>query len=367
VEVNAGPGQLTRSLLAGGQKEVVKPWSAEEIDASRDAWKGVTMPKLDSPARGSGTKLPEGFPLWRNELSEGRTLDKHDEEDKAAEHREGAVTTETASAAETASASAINKPALVVASESSAQIIMRGLGFPAELVPFKGLMLERLSEAAILDDMTSAGVYQSPLDPRLALSLSTPYRWPVLPRILSSPIVAKHLPIYDPEAPPGPDTTKRPWEADPPPLTIVGHIPNSLNGEQMLAQWVGSSVGEAGTPRSWIWEWGRVRLALLVGKSLYDVSPFRIHFRKDTDSDATRREGGEIVPVPISIHYQPLIMPTADDGSTGRDYPLQALRPDRWIIRRPSSSTVPPCPQRRQIFHPDRDRRPCSLEALART
>jgi hypothetical protein len=25
--------------------------------------------------------------------------------------------------------------------------------------------------------------------------------------------------------------------------------------------------------RTWIWQWGRIRLALLVGKNQYDVSP----------------------------------------------------------------------------------------------
>jgi hypothetical protein len=55
---------------------------------------------------------------------------------------------------------------------------------------------------------------------------------------------------------------------------------------------------------------------------------------------------------------------SAYDGSTRGNDPLQTLRPDFCVIRRPCSTTLPSCPQHRQGICPDRDPHRVSLEIV---
>lgn len=175
---------------------------------------------------------------------------------------------------ETELSTTANKPAVVVACEPSPQMLIEGLGMSKDDQPgdipasFDG------------DDMPlhQARVYQSSIEPRLLLSPSTPYRWPTLSQILSNPLVKPHIPTYNNSSEEGEISMEnvekghRPWNAPKPAITIVSQMPHSVAGDQMVAQWIGSAVGNGNSERTWIWQWGRVRLALLVGKNQYDVS-----------------------------------------------------------------------------------------------
>ena len=92
-----------------------------------------------------------------------------------------------------------------------------------------------------------------------------------MPEILSDPLVLPYVEKMTPDAQKAGQAGRRKWDAEEPPITVVVTIPDSVIGEQMLAQWIGSVVG-ATDGRHWIWQYGRVRLAVLCGKGLYDVS-----------------------------------------------------------------------------------------------
>lgn len=173
-----------------------------------------------------------------------------------------------------------NKPALVVTCEPSPSLLVNGLGMGQGEIPGDIPAKFESEDFAVYQSR----IYPSHYEPRLMLSPSTPYRWPTLSQLLGNPLTAKHIQKYD-------DTTtstdesndegrmskeevevgKRPWNAPEPPITIVAQMPQSVAGDQMVAQWIGSCAGSGVRDRTWIWQWGRLRLALLVGKGQYDV------------------------------------------------------------------------------------------------
>lgn len=168
-----------------------------------------------------------------------------------------------------ATATTYPKPAAVVACEPSPQMLQTGLGLKESQLP--GELPARFES----EDYTvyQSHVHQSDLDPRLFLSPSTPYRWPTLPQMLSHELVLPHLPKYSESTKDEVASRRRPWDAPAPHITFVAQMPDSVPGDQMIAQWISSAIGEIDGQKSWIWQWGRVRLALLVGKNQYDVSP----------------------------------------------------------------------------------------------
>ncbi|WWD15868.1 hypothetical protein CI109_100292 [Kwoniella shandongensis] len=255
VENYAGVGGLTRSLLSGGDAVgEAKKWI--ESQSSVEGGSGESSPK---------TKTAKSFPRWIDDIApSGNGAKKSNAQPVTAEQPESTDIT-------------LVRPKLVLASEGSAELITRAYDYPASsLTPsVKFTIQEQLKGNLINSDLTgttyhAVPVAQSSHDPSLLLSHSTVYIWPTLPALLSDPLVSPHLEVYDPAAPPGPQATKRPWDAEPPKITMVCQVPDSPIGEQLVAQWVGSAVGDLGQERTWVWQWGRVRMALLVGKSLYD-------------------------------------------------------------------------------------------------
>lgn len=173
------------------------------------------------------------------------------------------------------------EPKLVVSVEPSPDLLVTGLGMRPEDRP-KSIPARFESE--------DYSVYESQVvktdEPRLLVSPSTPYRWPTLPQMLSHELVTPHLPVYGTDITAStetttPDselgTTRRPWRAPVPHITVVSQMPDSVAGDQLVSQWVGSCVGTKEDQKSWIWRWGRVRLALLVSKTQYDVRPVSFH------------------------------------------------------------------------------------------
>ncbi|KIR54124.1 hypothetical protein I315_03181 [Cryptococcus gattii Ru294] len=230
VEGYAGVGGLTRSLVTGG-------------DAVREGKEWEEEKRLESirpGEKGKGTELPawmEDLPAMSNYKSRPP---------------------------------APRIPKLVVSTEGSLGLIQKGLDYnenphEASLNDFKG----RHPDSSIANYIAKeTPIVPSPHKDNLLLSHSTVYLWQAVPSVLEHPTVNAALPVYDPSASPG-SQKKRPWSAPPPPITIVSQMPNSSLGEQLVSQWVGSAAGEE-HKRSWIWEYGRVRIALLCGKSLYD-------------------------------------------------------------------------------------------------
>ncbi|WVQ98692.1 hypothetical protein IAU59_005823 [Kwoniella sp. CBS 9459] len=275
IESYAGVGGLTRSLISGGDSVgQAKRWDGLKPDADAapvtndlgtgtgtGTGTGATKPK------GKKKKDPKEFPIWSEDLPAPLPEEEMPKEDET-----------------------LVKPRLVVASEGSSELLVRAFDYPSSSIHTISHAVASGSEGSSNSDgsppATSSPSSSSPLpgtpaqhgpplvrskyEPNLLLSHSTSYVWPTLPMLLESPLVSEHLPVYDASATPGPDTTKRPWDAPEPPITLVAQLPDSSIGEQLAAQWVGSAVGDPGQQRTWIWEWGRLRMALLCGKSLYD-------------------------------------------------------------------------------------------------
>jgi len=160
-------------------------------------------------------------------------------------------------------------PSVVVACEPSPSLLVNGLGMGQAELP---------SEIPARFESEDYAIYQSKMhpsvhEPRLLFSPSTPYRWPTLSQLIANPLVSSHINKHEGTSGNIDEMGKRPWDASPPNLTIVAQMPLSVAGDQMVSQWIGSCVGSGATDRTWIWQWGRIRLALLVGKNQYDVSP----------------------------------------------------------------------------------------------
>jgi hypothetical protein len=229
IEANAGPGQLTRSLLEGGNTiDEDERWDAWENSPDRDG--DNSWPMWDTPPKGKGRA---GIP------GEGKTE--------------------------------YPRPAAVVVTEPSLTLLERGFNYTSTSpknflhsdypgstppVPTSYNTFQNLDHGV----NEHAAVQQSPYHPSLLLSESSAYRWPTLPMLLNDPLVKPYL-----------GKGKREWEDEPPNITVVATVPDHVGGEQLVAQWIGSAVGGS-SGKQWLWQWGRVRLAILCGKGLYDVS-----------------------------------------------------------------------------------------------
>ncbi|WVN86615.1 uncharacterized protein L203_101783 [Cryptococcus depauperatus CBS 7841] len=238
IEGYAGIGSLTRSLVSGGDA-VGEGQEWEQTDQR--------VVKGGKPT-GSRTTVSKKFPFprWIDDLP--------------------------ALSNSSSLGPPIRKPKLVLATEGSLEILHRGFDFPEDKrqkpVLAQTDTLSKDQEAA-MSEIPEAPLVKSPHADNLFLQHSTVYGWSVAPSLLQEPVVSAALPVWDPKAGKG-QTTKRPWEAPPPPITFVATLPDSPFGEQLLSQWVRSAVGDLGQRKSWIWEWGRVRIALLIGKAHYD-------------------------------------------------------------------------------------------------
>ncbi|OCF54170.1 hypothetical protein L486_08367 [Kwoniella mangroviensis CBS 10435] len=252
IDAYSGVGSLTRSLLTGGNYlEESKSWTpalVEEVlteDKDQDeVKKSISKSKVKK----------QKYPLWLEDLPPSLSTTTN-------------AATSPTSSAEVEKKEPI-KPKLVVSSEGSLELLVRSFNYP----PKPSNPLSTIGREISQDPYTRpVPVITTPLHPNLLLSHSTAYVWPTLPKLLENPLVQASLPVHNPELPPGDiEAYKRKWEDPEPPITIVCQMPDSSIGEQLASQWVGSAVGDPGQKRTWIWEWGRIRLALLCGKSLYD-------------------------------------------------------------------------------------------------
>ncbi|OCF45485.1 hypothetical protein I317_00732 [Kwoniella heveanensis CBS 569] len=268
IESYAGVGALTRSLISGGDSVgEAKRWDGSKLDVPAEGEVTTSQGSGKSVIKKKKKRDPKEFPIWLEALPPPLPEAERPKEDDK-----------------------LVKPRLVVASEGSSELLLRAFDYPSshmhtnshavtsssnpELESGAGSSsTEGISNGSTITDTPGRSgppIVQSPYEPNLLLSHSTSYVWSTLPLLLENPLVSEHLPVYDASAAPGPETTKRPWKAPEPPITLVAQLPDSSIGEQLAAQWVGSAVGDPDQQRTWIWEWGRLRLALLCGKSLYD-------------------------------------------------------------------------------------------------
>ncbi|WWC61146.1 uncharacterized protein I303_103725 [Kwoniella dejecticola CBS 10117] len=247
IEGYAGVGALTRSLLSGGESSKdASGWSSTLLEE-------ISLESQTQVASKSRSKKGK-YPSWLDDLPASSSMASSSTNPKAETEAEAQGDSSTST-----------KPKLVVASEGSIELLVRSFNYPP-----KADTLSASGKPAASDPYTrEIPVLQTPLHPNLLLSHSTAYVWPTLPKILANPLVVEQLPVHDPTLI-GAEATKRSWEDPEPPITLVCQMPDSSIGEQLAAQWIGSAVGDPGQKRTWIWEWGRIRLALLCGKSLYD-------------------------------------------------------------------------------------------------
>ncbi|RXK36699.1 hypothetical protein M231_06006 [Tremella mesenterica] len=141
-------------------------------------------------------------------------------------------------------------PKKVVVIEPSRPVLAAGFGLKTKAIP--------TSEWATMTqfEIPPTEVYEIEEESRLLLSPSSPYRWNVISDIMRNELLKPFLPKIPK------------WEEEMPTITLVGQMPCSLVGEQLMSQWIGTVVG--GNKKPWIWEWGRVRMAILLSPSLYD-------------------------------------------------------------------------------------------------
>lgn len=258
-----GPGVLTRSLLDGG-RSILDQESRERAARWRDL---VEARGADDDSLGWDKNFPPYSGILPDMVEGQGPLKSH--EDPAFSSTEGIV-----------------EPKLVVAVESSVEILATGLGMTrqqveeAETDPRVYHVSKRkksqrsggsLGPAVKYgSDDWDAMVFKSGIDDRLAYApVSVMYR-DALPKILAHPIVQEALPVYD-ESKTGVERTMRPWRADPPPITIMATLPTGPQGEAMSIDWLQSPGGSFGGPPGWIWKYGRIRMALLVDIKTYDV------------------------------------------------------------------------------------------------
>lgn len=234
-------GVLTRALLAGGYDEtkpsdwanVVKEIGEENVGVKADETMRIMMGKFD-------------FPPWNVDEAPTTIIPEVPKD--------------------------LNLPVAVVAQEPWVSALARGLGLHPDIVTPSKYERERPLSAEREESLAEEDiVYQSHLQPNLLLSTSSPYHWTSMPQLLSHPLVASKMEVVDPTKE-GPAATQRSWDAPTPNITMVATLPDSVYGEQILNQWVCSAIGSENYPRSWLWSWGRVRLALMVPKAMYDVS-----------------------------------------------------------------------------------------------
>ncbi|BEJ15211.1 hypothetical protein CspHIS471_0409780 [Cutaneotrichosporon sp. HIS471] len=235
-------GQLTRSLLAGG------------VDTTRAAdWKTVTQEQEVVGPRAGQVKRRNlkdfDYPEWDVRTAPVYKVPAGVDESK------------------------VIVPKAVVAVEPHVTLFSRGLGFDPDLARASYWDYNHAKNAEELERLNemrgTTPVYASILEKNLLMCPDSVFEWTTIPRVLDNPLVWNNLPVFD-ASKDGVAATMRPWEADLPPMTVVSTMPETVLGDQLIAQWISSAIGEPGEERGWLWAFGRVRLAMLVPSGQYD-------------------------------------------------------------------------------------------------
>lgn len=241
LEAYPSVGQTTRSFLAGGYDETTaKDWhqAVREQKVVAGKVEGIHSGEFD-------------FPPWDVDMVPEYELPplKKGEE--------------------------ITVPKAVIALEPMVAQSSRGLGLDPKVAPVSRWDYDKVKTTEELADIKekrfTTPIYHSPLQKNLYISPASAFDWETIPKILENPVVWEQLPIYD-KTKEGLEARKRPWSAPPPPITLAATIPDTVMGDQLMSQWIASCVGQVDDDRGWMWAFGRVRLAVLVSKGLYDVS-----------------------------------------------------------------------------------------------
>jgi len=242
IDAYCSAGTLTRSLLAGGYNETT-PEDWEQVTREQQEL-GLLPKQVKRRVFGS----PFTFPPW------------------------DPATAQKFEVPEPPRGKEIVQPKLVVANDPHVSVLARALGFIPDMAPpTRWESCEPQDPARLPDFKRPRSVYPSVLEKNLVFAVNSAYVWSTVPDILKSPLVWPSLPVYD-DTKEGVEATYRPWSAPPPPITLLATLPPNVMGDQLMSQGVASAIGSDDFGRAWLWKWGRVRLATLVAKGLYDVS-----------------------------------------------------------------------------------------------
>lgn len=227
IESYPGPGVLTRALLAGGSSD---PKVEQE---QREAWR---KEKANPTEVSKG--LAEGFPQWLDYLTEADppTGDLDGNENQR------------------------HKPKLVVSIEPTSSALRNGFGqdFADKVFPS-------------VEAGTDSTIVQSAAEDRLVIAYNDPYTWQTFPAILEHPLVARNLPVFNSKSSEGPQV-HRSFKDPEPPITFVATVPGHSSFDSFVSHLMNSSIGAGEGKPGYIWRYGRIRIALLCSKTLYDVS-----------------------------------------------------------------------------------------------
>lgn len=323
IEAYSSMGQTTRSFLAGGY----------DYTTAADWQQVAREQEIVGPREGHVKRLNSGqftFPPWDVENAQENKLPKPKDESK------------------------VVLPKAVIACEPIVAQLSRGLGFDPDQAPYSRWdynKAKNAEELARLEEMKgTVPVRQSLTEERLFMSPVSLYDWEILPNILDNPIVWDKLPVYD-SSKEGVESRKRPWTAPPPPMTLAVTIPDTVLGDQLMSQWVSSVIGSETAERSWLWAFGRVRIAGLVTKSLYDVSACTLNCL--ANNQRMMASPGETIHCKLSVmtnalfHIRPLPpyhhVPDVDKQGTRTETDYEAaLEAARNRTKRESIPAPPP-------------------------
>jgi len=253
LEMYPGVGGITRALLSGGRS------ASPLLQARQKAawWNELKDQAPETPANARKPVVPKDvFPNWietfKNAEAEVAALE---EEHKGEEEDEAKVT----------------KPKHIVVAEPNTRIrkpcfALDPLAQPTSHQTWEYVLAQRQHSQEWLD-----GIHPCSVDDRITVTGADPYTWETAEYMLSHPVNQPHIPVWDPNAPPGPAQHYRNWSDPEPHITYVASMPLSSVSESLIGQWLGSAVGAADGYPTWIWRWGRVRMAFLMSRWSYDV------------------------------------------------------------------------------------------------
>ena len=295
IESFPGLGSLTRSLLSGGRsaeeaedEELLSEWYTRA--KSRSAAEESKWPTWGKELQPESQKLPPGIVQAEGLDKDGKPkrLRKSRARPRPAEAEEEDLNPALTELQPT------NKPKLVIALDANERVTSAGLGGEVRTPPPRLGSWENTiaTENGASQDGYFDALKQSPYEERLIAGPVDPFAWESVPYALFHPLVKDHLEKSNPNAP----TAERAWTDPEPPITYVASMPASNVGELLALQWLHSAIGAAQGRPSFLWRWGRARMALLVTTAQYDVSrwplsklqPLNLRLDAD-DSDCLRK------------------------------------------------------------------------------
>jgi len=259
LDMYGGLGYVTRSMLSGGRQSSL----LQQARQKAAWWKELKDTAPETPEGAAKPIVPEDvYPNWIETFKDAETELEALEQDPLEMRK-----------AEAEEAVTVHKAKHVVVADPNTRLRKVSFALDPSTKPlphqtWEWIMSQKSSEATEWLE----GILPCAVDDRVSTTGADPYTWETAEYMLSHPDTRKNLPVTRPTAPAGPEQNYRDWTDPEPHITYVAQMPLSMLGDALINQWLSSAVGAADGYPTWIWRWGRVRLALLMSRWSYDVS-----------------------------------------------------------------------------------------------